>query len=179
MIWLHMVLGYARIVVRDRYARAVALALAAWAAARWGWPGAVEWVDAAWALVATLLGVTLAVERVRAAGAARALDKAMVDVCSVESRLEESRVHREELAGLMLPLKDSNGYLASPPMGPVPGLSDVSGLEARCWAYLRTLAFDHDVSHRRYALDALDAQIRNFLRDRAVLEREGHVFRRE
>ena len=75
--WWRVALGYARVIARDTYARGVALAIAAWIAARWQVPGAVQWVDTAWALLAALLGAGLAVERVRSGAAAAALDELM------------------------------------------------------------------------------------------------------
>lgn len=75
--WWRVALGYARVIARDTYARGVALALAAWVAARWQVPEAVQWVDTAWALLAALLGAGLAVERVRSGAAASALDASM------------------------------------------------------------------------------------------------------
>lgn len=76
--WWRVALGYARVVLRDRYVRGVVLALAAWAAVRWQRPELTAWADAVWAALATLLGAGLAVERVRSGAAAEALDTLML-----------------------------------------------------------------------------------------------------
>lgn len=89
--WWRVALGYARVIARDTYARGVALAIAAWIAARWQVPGAVQWVDTAWALLSALLGAGLAVERVRSGAAAAALDESLTVTGATAAAFEESR----------------------------------------------------------------------------------------
>ena len=95
--WWRVVLGYVRIIARDTYARGVALAIAAWVAARWQVPGAVEWVDTAWALLAALLGAGLAVERVRSGAVAAALDESVgaLDASRLRASNDRDRLVRE------------------------------------------------------------------------------------
>lgn len=111
--WWRVALGYARVIARDTYARGVALALAAWAAARWQKPEAVQWVDTAWALLAALLGAGLAVERVRSGAAAAALDDSMMNDRSVTKELWRMR----DWAAWGLALRDG-ARLAGEPLDP-------------------------------------------------------------
>lgn len=88
--WWRVALGYARVIARDTYARGVALAIAAWVAARWQ-VGAVQWVDTAWALLSALLGAGLAVERVRSGAVAAQLEDSLSVTGAAATAFEESR----------------------------------------------------------------------------------------